>query len=299
MREKSSFGSKSRQPSGDPKGTRKSAAPRRPARTVLRCSSWGLTMIASSLALYGLSCAVVRSPLFVVEEIELETSGRLGEDEIRILSGIHRGMNLLAFDTEQVSRRLEAHPWIEHATVVKRLPAQVRIQVRGTEPALLVAVQGCLCYMDGKGRLLEGVPPGESLDLPLLCGLEEDLEGVRRSGQGRDVQQALSLLRVLQARPALGPVSEIRVDRSEGLSFVLEAFPVPVQVGWSGFRARMKRFEKALPFLAAPSGSVESVDLRFSGQIVVRECEEGRRQVPRGGRAETLAGSDPSFRPTT
>jgi hypothetical protein len=94
-------------------------------------------------------------------------------------------------------------------------------------------------------------------------------------------------------------VSEVQIDRSEGLSFVLEGFPVPVHVGWSGFVEKIIRFEKALPSLASQLNGIERVDLRFSGQIVLEQREEGKARVPRGDGTETLAGSNPSLHPTT
>jgi len=271
----------------------------RPTRTFLRCSLWGFGMIASIFALCALSCALARSPLFVVKQVELEASGRPGPDEIRSMSGIRPGMNMLSLDTEEVSRRLETHPWIQHATVVKRLPDQVLIKVLKRRPAVLVCVQGGLYYMDAEGKILDRVEPGESLDFPVMTGLEQDVEDARLCGDGRDLQQALSLLRVLQATASLGSVSEVQIDRSEGLSFVLEGFPVPVHVGWSGFLEKITRFEKAIPSLASQLNGIESVDLRFSGQIVLKQREGDKKRVPRGNRTKTLAGSDPSLHPTT
>jgi len=268
-------------------------------RTFLRCSLWGFGMIASILAICALSCALARSPLFVVKQIELEAFERPGRDEIRSMSGIRPGMNMLTLDTEEVSRRLETHPWIQHASVVKRLPDQVLIKVLKRRPAVLVGVQGSLYYMDAEGKILDRVEPGGSLDFPMMTGLEQDVEDARRCGDGRDLQQALSLLRVLQATPELGRVSEVQIDRSEGLSFVLEAFPVPVYMGWSGFLEKMIRFEKALPSLASQLNGIECVDLRFSGQIVLKQREGGKTRVPRGDGTETLASSDPSPYPTT
>lgn len=293
------FGSGSDLQIPDRKKARREATRRRRWRALLRGSLWAFAIGASSLALCGVAHVVIRSPLFIVKEVQVEGSGTVGADEIRFLSGIRPGANLLAFRASHVSRRLEAHPWIEHATVVKRFPDQVLIRVREERPAVLVEAQGCLYYMNGKGRLLDRVRPGAPLDFPMISGLGQGVEEIHRCREGRDLQEALSLLQALQAAPSLGPVSEIQVDRSEGLSFVLEGFPVPVRIGWSGFPDKTNRFEEALSLLVSQSSSIERVDLRFSGQIVVRVSEEDKGQIPRGGGAETVAGSGPSFGPTT
>lgn len=293
------FGSGSELQIPDRKKARQEGTRRRRWRALLRGSLWGFAIGASSLALCGIAHVVIRSQLFIVKEVQVEGSGTVGADEIRFLSGIRPGANLLSFRTSNVSRRLEAHPWIENATVVKRFPDQVLVRVQEERPALLVEVQGCLYYMNGRGRLLDRVRQGAPLDFPMISGLGQGVEEIHRCREGRDLHEALSLLQALLAAPTLGPVSEIQVDRSEGLSFVLEGFPVPVRVGWSGFPDKMNRFEEALPLLGSQSSAIERVDLRFSGQIVVREREEDNGQIPRGGRTETVAGSRPFFGPTT
>lgn len=282
-------------------------SPAREVRRSLRCGSarrlfhgalWGLGISASILAAYGLSCALVRSPLFEVELVEVETSGKPCREEILSMSGIRPGMNLISLNAADVSRRLEAHPWIRNATVVKRMPNRVVIKAHNRRPAVVLEIRGGLFYMDEEGSLLDRIRPGEPLDLPLLTGLEQRLGEAPPCGDGRDVQQALALLRAVQATPALGSLSEIHVDRSMGLSFFLEGFPLPVQVGWAGFPEKMSRFAKVLPLLALQSGSIERVDLRFSDQIVVRYGAGGKPRVPERERTEAWAKPEASLHTT-
>jgi len=269
----------------------------RRALILLRASLWPLGMGVSILGLYGLACALVASPLFVLQEVTVEISGRASPEEIRSMSGIRPGMNILSLDTEVVSRRLETHRWIQHATVVKQLPDRVLIQVRQREPAAVIEMKGDLYYLDREGTVLGRVGPGEPLDFPMITGLGKDVGDVHRWQGGWDVQQALSLLGALEGFPVLGSVSEIHLDRSEGLSFVLEGFPSPVVVGWSGFSAKMRRFGGIFPSLASHSRSIERVDLRFSGQVIIRRGMEGGSPLPGGARTETPAGSETPFHP--
>jgi len=285
---------------GRPDRKRSDAEGSQPGRALklLRTSLWPLGVGASILAGYGLACALAASPLFVLQEVTVEASGRPSPGEIRSMSGVRPGMNLLSLDTEDVSRRLEAHRWIQHATVVKRLPDRILIKVREKRPVAVVEIQGDLYYIDREGTVLDGIRPGEPLDFPMITGLGKHVRDAHRWKGGRDVQQALSLLRALQGLPALGSVSEIHLDRSEGLCFVLEGFPCPVYVGWSGFSAKMSGFGGIFPSLASHSSSIERVDLRFSGQVVVRRGAGGESSFPRGERTETRAGADAPFHPT-
>jgi cell division protein FtsQ len=255
-------------------------------------------MVVSILVACALASTLIESPLFVVTGVEVHASGRVSPDEIRRVSRIRPGMNLVTLDTDEVSRRLEAHRWIQNATVVKRFPDRVLIKVRMREPAAVIGIRGDLHYMDGEGTVLGRIRAGEALDFPVVTGLDRDVQEARRCRGGRDVQQALGLLRVLQATPSLGRVSEIHLDPSEGLSFVLEGFPLPVYVGWSGFSGKVIRFEKILPGVIARAAFIERVDLRFSDQIVVREGRGQKPRLPGEDRAEARVDSASSFHPT-
>jgi cell division protein FtsQ len=255
-------------------------------------------MVVSILAAYALASALIESPLFVVRTVEVEASGRLSPGEVRTMSRVRPGLNLVTLDTADVSRRLESHRWVRNATVWKQFPDRLRIKILETEPAAVVGIRGDLYYMDGEGTVLGRIGPGEAIDLPLITGLDRDVQAVQRARGGRDVQQALGLLRVLQGVPALGRVSEIHLDPSEGLRFVLEDFPSPVYVGWSGFSKKAIRFEKILSRLISRADSIETVDLRFSDQIVVREGRGRKPQIPGEDRAEARADSASFIHPT-
>ena len=69
--------------------------------TFLRTSLWPLGVGASVLAAYGLACAVAASPLFVLQEVTVEGSGRPSPAQIRTMSGVCPGMNLLSLDTDE------------------------------------------------------------------------------------------------------------------------------------------------------------------------------------------------------
>ena len=108
----------------------------------LGASLWPLGVGAAILVAYGLACAVAASPLFVLQEVTVDVSGRPSPTEIETMSGIRPGMNLLSLDTEEVSRRLETHRWIQHATVVKRLPDQILIKVQERRPVAVLGIHG-------------------------------------------------------------------------------------------------------------------------------------------------------------
>ncbi len=224
----------------------------------------------------GFREALVRSPLFVLRQVEVEGTRRLSPQEVRAWGGVRPGANLLTLDPARVARRLERSPWIRDAAVVKRLPDRLLIRVRERTPAAVVSAAGRLFYVDEEGCLLEEVRPGERLDYPVVTGVEGVAPGRRGCGKTRGLQEALSLLRALgEVFPDRG-VSEIHVDASEGLSLFFEGVPWAVRVGWRDYEGKLERLGAVFPRLAGRSRSIASVDLRFAGQVLVRPAGRGR-----------------------
>lgn len=252
----------------------------------------------SILSLFALARALVASPVFVVKAVDVEGSERLTPEEVRSVSGIRSDQNLVSLDTDEIMRRLESQRWIRNATVIKRLPDRVLLKIQERKPVALVGIEGDLYYMDAEGAVLGQVRPGQVLDFPVITGLGKDVWHARSSTGGRDVQQALVLLHVLKTTPAMGRVAEIHVDRSEGLSFFLEGFPFPACVGWSDFSSKTRRLAKILPDLSSPANLFESVDLRFSDQIIVRWGRAGRPPASREEGTRTRARSTAPYHPT-
>ncbi len=92
-------------------------------------------------------------------------------DEARFASGLRRGERLLDVDENGVRRGVEALPWVEHASVSRRWPGEIRIRLDERRPvAFTVSQAGNAALVDATGRVLEWAdvpPPG----LGALTGL--------------------------------------------------------------------------------------------------------------------------------
>jgi len=241
-------------------------------------SLWAAGVILMGAGVVRLSSDIENSPDFSLAEIKIEGCERVEVELIRSLSGVGVGMNLLAIESGEVSRKLESCPLVESATVVKQFPRGLLIRIRERRPVVLFPYQGAFYCMDGDGVVFSRKASGNLPDLPLLTGLENYPWAFGGREEGRMIQAALCLHKDLSRAGGLGRLSEIHVDPREGLSFYLESFPVQVRIGWDPFAGGIRRLERVLPYLAAAPERIVSVDVRFAGHVFVREREqkEGR-----------------------
>lgn len=237
------------------------------AATVVR---WGTGIGVSVLVLWGLATALRRSPLLAIEQVRAEGCAWLDPAGVVAWSGVPLGANLLSVDEEAVARRLERHPWIRKASVLKQFPRGLLLSVQERSPVGVLRGDEDLYYLDGEGVVVHRLRPGDPLDYPVISGLESVPWRVGRREEGRRIRQALALIDALGRSPGVGRVSEIRVEPSAGWSVFLEDLVPPVRMGWEGFPHRTRKLERAYPQLQARQEGIRGVDLRFGEQVVVQ-----------------------------
>ena len=104
------------------------------------------------------------SSLLDVDKVVVVGAVHTGAGEARSASGLRRGEPLSGVDREGAARGVEALPWVQDATVSRRWPDTVRIQVVEREPvAVTPSAGGGSALVDRSGRVLEWTdapPPG-------------------------------------------------------------------------------------------------------------------------------------------
>lgn len=261
-----------------PDSVRMSREPSRWLRFLFWVVGIGLSVVSVSLLFRILE----NSPLFALERIEVAGTLRASLGELPPLNGMEPAGNLLTLDIQEVVRRLEAQPGVESASVAKKFPNQLVVRVEERQPVALVVADGELYHVDDTGMIFRKTGPGDTLDLPVISGLRRSAVGFKSGPEGRQIEKALGLLKCLELDASvLGSVSEIRVDASQGLSFVLVDLPVPVQIGWEDFDARKAKFKRILPLVLERQDTLATVDLRFDHQVVVRQAAAGPDLVVR------------------
>ena len=87
---------------------------------------------AAALTLVGLGLgawAVVNSPIFGIERIEVEGARELSAGEVRALAAVEPGTNLLRLSLDEVAAAVERSPWVRHVTADRSLPTTLVLRI--------------------------------------------------------------------------------------------------------------------------------------------------------------------------
>lgn len=106
-----------------------------------------------------------------VEEITVEGRRHATAPSLLAATGLSRGAPILAVSVEEVRARLEEMPWVQQATVQRRLPQHIHIVVQEREPFALWQRQGRFALIDRAGRVIVENDVAPFAGLPLVVGL--------------------------------------------------------------------------------------------------------------------------------
>jgi len=225
-----------------------------------------LSIALAALLSLGAGPSITGSPFFRVSRISVEGLRLLETEEILALSGIAPGANLYEVDLKDAAARIEAHPMVRSARIVRTPPDGILTVVVERTPLALINLE-TLCGIDEEGVLIPFHPT--FVDLPIITGVTLKVYTLGHPVSEEGLSRCLALLKdARRSAPDLwNQTSEVRPgpDRiilnlvGDGLEVWMKAEDVPAQA------EKLRALETAARWPTLPS----YVDLRFSGQVVV------------------------------
>jgi cell division protein FtsQ len=135
-----------------------------------------------------------------VTDIVIEGRANTPEPLLWAAIGVNKGDPILGFSLEETRARIETIPWVEHATVERRLPGTLVVNLQERRPFAVWQNQGKFVLVDRTGQVVTNQDVAQFPHLPLIVG-----QGAPTSAAG--------LLDALRERPALAEkvIASVRV----------------------------------------------------------------------------------------
>jgi len=134
----------------------------------------GVFMLACLLAGYFFS----RSPFFFIENIQVEGNASLDEQRIIEISGLEKGQSMFSSNLKKAENWLPIDPEVKSATIKRKYPNTVVIQVTAREPLVTLATGSGFINVARDGIVVSRSRALSGLDLPLLSGVKGFAAGI-------------------------------------------------------------------------------------------------------------------------
>ena len=219
---------------------------------------------------------LLEDPVFQVKEIEIEGCKKISREAVRSLVLMEGIPNLFTLRLREIARRLEGHPWVNHATIRKVFPDKVRIEIEERKPMAILQMEE-LSYIDEEGVIFSPARDGDGFNFPFLTGLtrqalEKDPEASRELLTG-----ALEFLRLAQRMKSspLEEISEIHMSRSFGIDCYAKESGLEVKMGRGSFAEKLRRLSIVWSDLRKRGLFAECIDSNDLDRIVVTKSNAG------------------------
>lgn len=107
---------------------------------------------------------------FKVDDLQVVGRDRTSRQSVIAALEVSRDMPILTFDPHEARQRLRTLNWVKDATVVRRLPNVLAVNLVEREPLALWQYAGALSVIDRDGEVIPDVEVGHFSHLPLVVG---------------------------------------------------------------------------------------------------------------------------------
>ena len=248
-----------------------------PAKTSGRDFSWAriLFELGSKLFLAGVVIYLfyasynflTSDPRFQVTDVTFSGNQALQENQILEWLGQVHGENLFAYDLSKASERLAEHPWVLSASVQRKFPQEIQIELIERVPYARIKFEKVF-LMDNFGVVLSEEKP-EYRNLPLIVQ-----PGVKPENfSGASVIQSLKTMHYFNKLSFFekNPLDTAELKGHSRIVFFTRNRDLQIQMSMETLTEGFKKLMIVLDTLEDDTAKIQMIDLSFRDQVVVRD----------------------------
>ncbi len=228
---------------------------------------WALVAGAGSWA----AGAAADLPWLRVQHIRVHGNQRVHAGEVAALLEGMTGQNLLSVDLDRWRSRLFASAWVADATLRRRLPGTIDVEVRERVPMGIARAGTDLFLVDAAGTVIDEFGPRYAdCDLPIIDGIIVTPVSAPPKIDPPRGQLVSRLMSELRTRPELARrVSQIDAADVHDVHVILDGDSTVVRLGETQFAERLDSYVSLQATLREQVPDIDYVDVRFGERVYV------------------------------
>jgi cell division protein FtsQ len=255
---------------------------------------------AAGTALYRYGKHSWRFRIDSSDQIEIAGAQHVTHTQILEVMGGDIGRNIFFVPLDQRQRQLGQIPWVESASVMRFVPNRLRVEIHERTPVAFARIGSHISLIDAGGTLMELAPGGKrKYSFPVIAGMNAGEPLSTRAARMKNFNELVRQLDSGGARYSKD-ISEVDLSDPEDVK-VLAAGPsgeVLVHLGSGDYLSRYKIYLTHVQQWRQQFDKLESVDLRYDGQIIVNPDLQGMAHqpplTPAAAKAAMAAGVKPA-----
>ncbi len=221
-------------------------------------------VIAASISVaWGARRYVTTSPRFAVRTVQVEGERRRSANAVADAAGVAVGKNIFALDLNQAGALLAQDPWIERATVTRKLPSTISITVVEREAYAAAVISGELYLATRDGDLFKKLGEDDPSDLPVVTGITAEQVAHDRAGVILAVKRVLDVVEDFD-RTGISkryPVEELHLEKDGVLAVTIGKEAIALHLGMPPYRDKIEQASRVLNEVARRKANAQVIFL--------------------------------------
>jgi cell division protein FtsQ len=234
------------------------------------------------------------------DQIEITGAQHVTKLQVMEVMGGDIGRNIFFIPLAQRKVQLEQIPWVESASVMRFVPNRLGVEIHERTPVAFARIGSRISLIDSGGTVMELAPNGKrKYSFPVIAGMNSGEPLSTRSARMKSYNELIQQLNADGASYSR-ELSEVDLTDPEDVK-VVAADPngeVLVHLGSGNYLQRYKTYVTHVQQWRQQFDKLESVDLRYDGQIIVNPDLEGIPRpaalTPAAAKAAMSAGVKPA-----
>lgn len=197
-------------------------------------TSMVLSTVLLILVLIGVIAGCLTTPTFDLKYVEANDGQNVFSGEIQKYFDEYIGKNTFLINLEEISKKIENHPYIYKAEVNRILPNKLSVEYIERKPYASLKYIESYVLTDKYGYILEILKENTYPDLPIIYGIETDefIPGNRLEGLANlKFENTVYLLETAEHVSFDYKISEINYTDSENIKFSMNNSNVQIVYG--------------------------------------------------------------------
>ncbi|HYU44595.1 MAG TPA: FtsQ-type POTRA domain-containing protein [Terriglobales bacterium] len=216
------------------------------------------------------------------DQIEIAGAQHVAHSQIMEVMGGDIGRNIFFVSLAQRKQQLEQVPWVESASVMRFVPNRLRVEIHERMPVAFARIGSHVSLIDAGGTLME-LPPGGKYkySFPVIAGMNAGEPHSTRAARMKNYNELVRQLDSDGARYSQ-ELSEVDLTDTDDVKVAAGGAngDVLVHLGSGNYLQRYRTYVTHVQQWRQQFSRLESVDLRYDGQIIVNPDLEGMPRQP-------------------
>ena len=249
---------------------------------------WAM-IAAASIAAFAITYLAVtnyatRSWRFRIDSsdsIETAGLGKVARAQILDVMAGDIGRNIFRVPLEERKKQIEEIPWVESAAVMRLLPDRLRVQITERKPVAFVRIGSKISLIDASGVVMDlPVRQRANYSFPVIMGMADADPLSTRAARMRIYSRLVSALDANSLNYSKD-LSEVDLSDPEDVKITVEdpGGALVVHLGSADFLERYRIYIRHIQDWRQQFQKLDSVDLRFNGQIIVNPDTRNEQSV--------------------